>query len=183
MNTAIRKIPLQTMTGEVRTLSDYGGKLQLVVNVASKCGLTPQYEGLEKLYKQYKSRGLVVLGFPANDFLAQEPGTDAEIAEFCRTNYSVSFPMLSKIAVTGQQQHPLYSGLVKARPESQGDPEGFRKRLIGYGITTNPAPGVLWNFEKFLVTADGTVSGRFAPSVTPEDPALIEAIEAGLGQN
>jgi glutathione peroxidase len=181
MNTAISEIPLKTMTGEVRTLGDIGGRLRLIVNVASKCGLTPQYEGLEKLYNRYKDRGLVVLGFPANDFLAQEPGTDEEIAQFCRTNYRVSFPVFSKISVTGKEQHPLYSELIKAQPDSQGDPEAFRKQLIGYGIDTNPAPGVLWNFEKFLVTADGSVKGRFAPSVTPEDPVLIQAIETSLG--
>jgi glutathione peroxidase len=182
VSTDIRSIALKAMTGETRTLRDFGGRLQLIVNVASKCGLTPQYAGLESLYRRYKDRGLVVLGFPANDFLQQEPGTDAEIATFCRSSYDVSFPVLSKIAVTGDAQHPLYSELVKAQPLSQGDPEEFRKRLKGYGITTNPEPGVLWNFEKFLVAEDGSVRARFAPSVTPEDPILIQAIESGLSK-
>jgi glutathione peroxidase len=183
MNTDIRSIPLRTMNGETRTLAEFGGKLQLIVNVASKCGLTPQYAALESLYNRYKDLGLVVLGFPANDFLQQEPGTDAEIAQFCRASYGVSFPVLSKIAVTGGAQHALYAELVKAQPSSRGDPQEFRTRLRGHGIVTNPEPGVLWNFEKFLVAADGSVKARFAPSVTPEDPILIEAIEAGLRQS
>lgn len=183
MNTDIRSIPLRTMNGETRTLRDFPGKLQLIVNVASKCGLTPQYAGLESLYNRYKDRGLVVLGFPANDFLQQEPGTDAEIAQFCRSSYGVSFPVLSKISVTGSAQHPLYAELVKAQPSSQGDPQEFRGRLQGHGIDTNPEPGVLWNFEKFLVAADGSVRARFAPSVTPEDPILTQAIESGLSHS
>jgi glutathione peroxidase len=182
MSAALHDIPLKTMTGEARSLGDYAGKVLLLVNVASKCGLTPQYEGLEGLYRRYKDRGLLVLGFPANDFLAQEPGTDAEIAEFCKTSYSVSFPLFSKIAVTGKEQHALYRELVRASPSSQGDPEGFRTRLVGHGITPNPAPGVLWNFEKFLIARDGSVAGRFAPPVAPDDPALLEAIEAELAK-
>lgn len=183
MSTAIQDIPLKSIGGEPRSLRDYAGRVLLVVNVASKCGLTPQYEALEKLYRKYRDRGLEVLGFPANDFLEQEPGMDAEIAQFCHTSFDVSFPLFSKIAVTGRGQHPLYRELIKAQPQAQGDPEAFRKRLVGYGITTNPAPGVLWNFEKFLIARDGCIAGRFAPPVTPEDPSLVQTIEAELARH
>ena len=181
MTTALKDIPLKTINNDDASLGDYAGKVALVVNVASKCGLTPQYEGLEKLYESYRDRGFVVLGFPANDFAGQEPGSDAEIAEFCQTKFSVAFPMFSKIVVTGADKHPLYDALTKAAPVAQGDAEGFRERLRGYGMTPNPDPEVLWNFEKFLIARDGSVAGRFAPTTSPEDPALVGAIEAALG--
>jgi len=178
----IESIPVKTIDGQETSLGDYAGKVRLVVNVASKCGLTPQYEGLEKLYKSYRERGLEVLGFPANDFGGQEPGTEEEIQSFCETNYGVDFPMFSKIAVTGEEQHPLYRNLVEAQPKakSNSNEDDFRERLVGYGITPNPAPGVLWNFEKFLVGRDGEVKERFAPDVTPDDPMVVEAIEREL---
>jgi glutathione peroxidase len=179
---AMRQIPLKAIDGQVQTLDDYRGEVLLVVNVASQCGLTPQYEALERLYQRYRDRGLRILGFPANDFLQQEPGTDEEIATFCKTSYDVSFPLFSKIAVTGAAQHPLYGALIQAEPHSQGDPEIFRERLVGYGIETNPEPGVLWNFEKFLIGRDGTVRARFAPSVEPEESILVEAIERTLAE-
>jgi len=181
MTDALTDIPLKTITDGDASLGDYAGKVALVVNVASKCGLTPQYEGLEKLYESYQDRGFVVLGFPANDFAGQEPGSNEEIAEFCQTNFSVGFPMFSKITVTGADKHPLYDALTRAAPVAQGDAEGFRERLRGYGMTPNPEPEVLWNFEKFLIARDGSVAGRFAPTTTPEDPALVSAIEAALG--
>jgi glutathione peroxidase len=181
MTDALTDIPLKTITNDDASLGDYAGKVALVVNVASKCGLTPQYEGLEKLYEAYQDRGFVVLGFPANDFAGQEPGTDAEIAEFCETKFAVDFPMFSKITVTGADKHPLYAALTHAAPVAQGDAEGFRERLRGYGMTPNAEPEVLWNFEKFLIARDGSVAGRFAPTTTPDDPALVEAIEAALG--
>jgi glutathione peroxidase len=181
MADTLTDIPLKTITDEEASLADYSGKVALVVNVASKCGLTPQYEGLEKLYETYQDRGFVVLGFPANDFAGQEPGTNEEIAEFCETKFAVEFPMFSKIAVTGADKHPLYDALTKAAPVAQGDAEGFRERLRGYGMTPNPEPEVLWNFEKFLIARDGSVAGRFAPTTTPDDPALVGAIEAALG--
>jgi glutathione peroxidase len=181
MTVALTDIPIKTITNEDASLRDYAGKVALVVNVASKCGLTPQYEGLEKLYEAYQDRGFVVLGFPANDFAGQEPGSNAEIAEFCRTTFAVAFPMFSKITVTGADKHPLYDALTKAAPVARGDAEGFRERLRGYGMTPNPEPEVLWNFEKFLIARDGSVAGRFAPTTTPEDPALVGAIEAALG--
>jgi glutathione peroxidase len=180
MGAAIRDIPLSDIRGQNRTLGDFAGKVLLVVNVASKCGLTPQYTALEQLYRDKKSRGLEVLGFPANDFAGQEPGTEAEIAEFCSTNYDVSFPMFAKIAVTGDHAHALYRELTSAQPKAQGDAEAFRRKLVEYGIQPNPEPGVLWNFEKFVIARDGRVAARFAPSVAPDDPALVAAIEREL---
>lgn len=181
MSTAVGTIPLRRIDGTTTSLADYQGKVLLIVNVASKCGLTPQYEALQSLYVRYRDQGLVVLGFPANDFAGQEPGSDEEIKEFCQTNYSVDFPMFSKIAVTGEEQHPLYRHLTAAFPKAASNSgDSFRERLAGYGMTPNPEPGVLWNFEKFLVGKDGSVIGRFAPDVAPDDPLLTEAIEKAL---
>jgi glutathione peroxidase len=182
MATTIQQIPLKTIKGDDSSLGAYAGKVLLVVNVASKCGLTTQYEGLEKLYEAYKDRGLVVMGFPANDFGAQEPGTDAEIVDFCTTNFSVAFPMFSKIGIVGDEKHPLYRELTSAAPRAEGNAEAFRERLRGFGMTPNPEPEVLWNFEKFLVGRDGSVAKRFAPTMTPDDPALVAAIEAELAK-
>ncbi|MBU2671061.1 glutathione peroxidase [Actinoplanes bogorensis] len=153
--TAIQEIPLTTITGGSSTLGDYAGQVLLVVNVASKCGLTPQYEGLEKLHERLRDQGFSVLGFPANDFAGQEPGTDEEIAEFCSSTFGVQFPMFSKITVLGPERHALYDALA-------GDQD------------------VQWNFEKFLISRTGEVVGRFAPSVTPDDPELTAAIEREL---
>jgi len=181
MPTPIQDVPLKTISGEDKTLGDYAGKVLLVVNVASKCGLTPQYEGLEKLYADKRDQGLVVLGFPANDFGAQEPGADAEIQDFCTTNFGVDFPMFSKIAVTGAEQHPLYKALTEAYPKALSTSgNDFRARLQGFGMTPNPEPGVLWNFEKFLIDKSGKVVGRFAPDTPPNDPALVAAIDKAL---
>lgn len=180
MTTALADIPIQTISGAPASLGDYAGKVALVVNVASKCGLTPQYEGLEALYKSYRDRGLVVLGFPANDFGAQEPGSNDEIAGFCATSFAVDFPMFAKITVVGPDKHPLYAALTSAAPEAKGDAAGFRERLKGYGMTPNPEPEVLWNFEKFLVGKNGAVLARFAPTTAPDDPELVGAIEAAL---
>src|SRR3954464_6037642 len=153
---------INTLEGEPADLHQYEGKALLVVNVASKCGLTPQYEGLEKLHEQYASRGFEVLGFPCNQFMGQEPGTSEEIREFCSTTYGVDFPIFEKIDVNGDQQHPIFAEL-----EQQADADG-------------EAGDVKWNFEKFLVSPKGEVVGRFRPQVTPEDPALVEAIESQL---
>jgi glutathione peroxidase len=181
MATAIQDIPLKTIDGADSRLADYAGKVLLVVNVASKCGLTPQYDGLEKLYETYKDQGFTVLGFPANDFGSQEPGSDEEIADFCRTNFSVAFPMFSKIAVTGDEQHPLYRELVTAQPTATDTGGGaFKAKLAGYGITPSSDTDVLWNFEKFLIGRDGEVVARFAPDTKPDDPALVKAIETEL---
>jgi glutathione peroxidase len=174
---ALGGIPLKEIDGSPRTLDDYRGEVLLLVNVASKCGLTPQYEALERVYRRFRDRKFRILAFPANDFLQQEPGSDQDIQSFCKSTYDVSFPLFSKISVVGESQHPLYRALVQAAPTSQGDAEGFRQRLVGYSIATNPAPGILWNFEKFLIDREGKVSARFAPSVEPEDALLTGAIE------
>ena len=177
----LEDIPVRTIRGEVSSLGDYAGTVRLVVNVASKCGLTPQYEGLEALYRQYRDRGFVVLGFPSNDFREQEPGTDSEIAEFCKLTYAVNFPMFAKIGVSGEGKHPLYEVLTRAQPKATSNSGGaMRDRLAAHGIPVLPEPEILWNFEKFLVGRNGKVIGRFAPEVTPEDPVLVAAIEHEL---
>jgi glutathione peroxidase len=182
MSASIQNIPLKTINGADATLGDYVGKVLLVVNVASKCGLTPQYEGLEKLYAQYRDQGLVVLGFPANDFAGQEPGSNDEIAQFCATNFGVDFPMFEKIVATGENIHPLYRSLTESGVAVTGDADSFREKLKGYGMTPNPAPGILWNFEKFVIDRDGRVAARFAPDTAPDDAKLIAAIEAELAK-
>lgn len=176
---AIQDVPLKTITGTDSSLADYAGQVLLIVNVASKCGLTPQYEGLETLYEKYKDEGFAVLGFPANDFAGQEPGSDADIESFCTTNFSVAFPMFSKISVVGPDKHPLYHELTSALPTAQHDGT-MRARLEGHGMTPNPQPEVLWNFEKFLIGRDGEPVARFAPDTAPDDDALVSAIEKEL---
>jgi glutathione peroxidase len=183
MSAQILDIPVRKITGADTTLGEFKGKVLLVVNVASKCGLTPQYEGLEKIYEQYKGQGLVVAGFPANDFKSQEPGTEEEIQAFCTTNYGVKFPMFSKITVVGAEKHPLYAALIAAKPKAVNLSEvPFREKLKGYGIDANPEPELTWNFEKFLVGRSGEVVQRFAPDTQPDAPALVAAIEAELAK-
>jgi glutathione peroxidase len=179
---SIQNIPVKTIDGKPSSLNDFSGNVLLVVNVASKCGLTPQYEALEKIYEEKKDKGFAVLGFPANNFGAQEPGSNAEIAEFCSLTYSVKFPMFEKISVVGDDQHPLYKELTSSAPRAQGDPDAFRDRLKGFGMTPNQDPDVLWNFEKFLVGKNGEVVARFAPTMTPDDPAIVAAIDAELAK-
>jgi glutathione peroxidase len=180
---SIYEIPVKKITGEDATLAEYKGKVLLVVNVASKCGLTSQYEGLEKLYEQLGGKGLVVVGFPANDFKEQEPGSDAEIHTFCTANFGVKFPMYSKIAVTGPEKHELYKTLIAAQPKATSVNEpSWREKLKGYGIEGNPEPELLWNFEKFIVSKSGDVVARFAPDTTADAPALIAALEAELAK-
>jgi glutathione peroxidase len=177
----IFEIPVKKIGGEDASLAEFKGKVLLIVNVASKCGLTPQYEGLESLYERYRGEGLVVAGFPANDFKSQEPGTNEDIQAFCTTNFGVKFPMFSKITVVGAAKHPLYSALIASQPEAISVTEvPFRQKLKGYGIEANPAPEILWNFEKFLVSRDGTVVKRFAPDTTPDAPELVAAIKTEL---
>jgi glutathione peroxidase len=186
MATSIYEIAVETIAGERTSLGVYRGKVLLVVNVASKCGLTKQYDALEQLYARFKESGLVVLGFPANDFAEQEPGSNEEIATFCKATFGVEFPMFSKISVTGAETHPLYSALIAAEPKASGEArEGMREKLAGYlgkngRGEPNPEPGVLWNFEKFLIGRDGRVVGRFSPEVVPDDAAVVAAIEAAL---
>lgn len=175
-------IPLTRLDGGSDSLANHQGNVLLVVNVASKCGLTPQYEGLEKLYNEHKGQGFEVLGFPANDFGAQEPGSNEEIAEFCSLNYGVSFPLFTKADVTGAAKQPLYAALTEAAPTKRGDVATFKERLAGYGMTANDDPEVLWNFEKFLIGRDGGVVARFAPTTTPDDPELVGAIQAELAK-
>ncbi len=179
MSTPLQSIPLTTLDGQSASLADHAGKVLLVVNVASKCGLTPQYEGLEKLYREQHDAGLEILGFPANDFMGQEPGSEDEIRQFCTLTYDVTFPMFAKIAVTGEGTHPLYRTLIDAQPAATGEGP-LREKLAGLGLPPNPAPGILWNFEKFLVGRDGQVLARFSPDVTPDDPRLREAVERAL---
>lgn len=182
MTQPLPDVPLTRNDGSPDSLSAHRGKVLLVVNTASQCGLTPQYAGLQSLHDQYGTQGFEVLGFPANDFGAQEPGSDAEIRTFCETGFNVSFPLYAKASVVGDAKQPLYAALTAAIPEKQGDPETFRERLRGYGMTPNPDPEVLWNFEKFLVGRDGTVAARFSPTVAPDDAALVGAIEAELAK-
>ena len=180
--TDLATIPLSRIDGSADSLANHKGKVLLVVNVASKCGLTPQYEGLEQLYREKRDAGFEVLGFPANDFGAQEPGTHEEIMEFCSANYGVTFPLFAKADVTGAGKQPLYAALTAAVPEKQGPAAEFRDRLKGYGMTPTEDPEVLWNFEKFLIGKDGKVVARFAPGIEPGDPALTAAIDAELAK-
>jgi glutathione peroxidase len=181
MSASVLDIPVKKITGEDTSLAEFKGHVLLVVNVASKCGLTPQYEGLERIYEQYKGQGLVVAGFPANDFKAQEPGTNEEIQTFCTTNYGVKFPLFDKITVVGPEKHPLYKALIAEQPKAVNvSAIPFREKLKGYGIDGNPEPEVLWNFEKFLVSRGGKVVERFAPDTQPDAPELTAAIEAEL---
>jgi glutathione peroxidase len=183
MSAMIYDIPVKKISGEDATLGEFKGKVLLVVNVASKCGLTPQYEGLEKIYEQYKGAGLVVAGFPANDFKSQEPGTEAEIQSFCTTNYGVKFPMFGKVTVVGEEKHPLYAALIAAQPKAVNLSEvPFREKLKGYGIEANAEPELTWNFEKFLVSRAGEVVQRFEPDTQPDAPALVAAIEVELAK-
>ncbi|BBT18698.1 glutathione peroxidase [Metapseudomonas otitidis] len=158
---AFHDLKLRALDGQELPLAPYKGKVVLVVNVASRCGLTPQYAGLEKLHQQFQDRGFSVLGVPCNQFAAQEPGSEDEIREFCTLNYGVTFPLGSKMDVNGASRHPLYRLLAGEGAEFPGD--------------------ITWNFEKFLVGKDGRVLARFSPRTTPEDPALVAAIEKALG--
>ncbi len=157
---AFHDLILHTLDGRDLPLAPYKGQVLLLVNVASKCGLTPQYASLEHLHQQYAERGFSVLGLPCNQFAGQEPGDAAEIREFCSLNYGVSFPLTSKLEVNGPERHPLYRLLAGEGAEFPGD--------------------ITWNFEKFLVGKDGRVLARFAPRTTPDDPALISALEKAL---
>jgi len=156
-------LPLTTLSGEPTTFGELtGGKAALVVNVASRCGLTPQYEGLEKLHEELSGRGFTVLGVPCNQFMGQEPGTEEEIAQFCSATYGVTFPMTSKVEVNGADRHPLYDVLT-ATADAKGE-----------------AGDIQWNFEKFLVAPDGSVVGRFRPQTDPHDADLVKAIDGVL---
>jgi glutathione peroxidase len=159
---SLQDIKVELLSGEVTTFGEFAGRAVLVVNVASRCGLTPQYEGLEALHEEYAPRGFTVVGFPCNQFKGQEPGSAEEIAEFCSTTYGVTFPLYAKGDVKGEEQHPLYAELTR------------------FPVSDELGQDVVWNFEKFLVSPEGEVVARFRPTVTPEDPALRAAIEAQL---
>ena len=160
--TTVHDFDVTTIDGQPKKLGDYNGKALLLVNVASRCGLTPHYTGLEALHRKFASRGFSVLGFPCNDFGAQEPGTESEIKEFCQSRYDVSFPLFAKIHVKGADQAPLYKFLTAQRSAPDGPGE------------------VAWNFAKFVVGPDGTVRARFAPNVEPLAPELVSAVETAL---
>ncbi|HEY5156094.1 MAG TPA: glutathione peroxidase [Acidimicrobiales bacterium] len=155
-------IPVNRLDGTTSSLGEFSGKAVLVVNVASKCGLTPQYETLEKIHEEYADRGFSVVGFPCNQFMGQEPGTADEIQEFCSTTYGVTFPLMEKVDVNGDEQHPIYAELTAVQ-----DAEGA-------------AGDIQWNFEKFLLSPSGEVVGRFRPMVDPAAPEIVAAIEANL---
>lgn len=152
---------MERLDGKAENLKDYKGNVLLMVNVASRCGLTPQYKGLQALYERFEGKGLQVLGFPANNFMGQEPGTNEEIGQFCEMNYGVTFPVFSKISVKGEDMHPLYTELTSMPEPIGGD--------------------VLWNFQKYLVNRDGEVVAKFGPRTEPEDPELVGKIEELLG--
>ncbi len=158
--TKLQEIPLKDINGKSVSLKDYSGKVLLVVNVASKCGLTPQYKGLEALHRKYKEQGFTVLGFPCNDFGSQEPGSNDEIKEFCSSKYDVSFPMFDKLHVKGPERHPLYEELTGKESPFPGD--------------------VKWNFGKFLIGRDGKIIKRFEPKIAPDSSEINAAIEAAL---
>jgi len=183
MSTPIHKIPVRRINGEDTNLGEYSGKVLLIVNVASKCGLTKQYESLEKLYRDYRDRGLVIAGFPANDFKGQEPGSNAEIESFCSSTFGVDFPLFEKITVVGEGKHPLYKALIEAQPTATSTSAvPFGENLKKYGIEPNEAPEILWNFEKFVVDRGGKVAARFAPDTTADDPALLKVVETELAK-
>jgi glutathione peroxidase len=180
-NTSLYEIPVERIDGASATLKEHSGEVLLVVNVASKCGLTPQYEGLEALQKKFSGRKFSVLGFPANDFAGQEPGNNADIQQFCTTQFGVTFPLYGKIGVTGPEKHPLYDYLTTQKPDTEGR-DRMETMLRGHKMEPTSKPEVVWNFEKFLIGRGGQVVRRFAPDTAPDDPRLIAAIEAELAK-
>ena len=158
--TKLQEVPLKDIEGKTTSLKAYSGKTLLVVNVASKCGLTPQYKALEAVHRKYKDQGFTVLAFPCNDFGAQEPGSNEEIKEFCSSKYDVSFPLFDKVHVKGPEQHPLYAALTGKESPFPGD--------------------IKWNFGKFLISRDGKILKRFEPKVAPDSAEVTQAIEAAL---
>ncbi|RPH20436.1 glutathione peroxidase [Buttiauxella warmboldiae] len=172
-----------TIDGEATTLEKWQGKVLLVVNVASKCGLTVQYEQLENLQKDLAHQGFSVLGFPCNQFLGQEPGSHEEIKTFCSTTYGVTFPLFSKLEVNGENRHPLYQKLIAAAPDAVApEGSGFLERMSSKGRAPVQPGDILWNFEKFLIGRDGQVIARFSPDMTPEDPVVVNAIKSALAR-
>ncbi|MFU9138635.1 glutathione peroxidase [Erwinia tasmaniensis] len=174
---------LTTLDGEQTSLAKWQGNVLLVVNVASKCGLTPQYEQLENIHKAWHDKGFTVLGFPCNAFLGQEPGSEDEIKTFCSTTYGVTFPMFSKTEVNGPDRHPLYQQLIAAKPEAvEPENSGLLEKLSSKGQAPKAPGDILWNFEKFLIGRDGTIVQRFAPDMQPEDPIVLKSIKLALAK-
>jgi glutathione peroxidase len=161
---SVYDVPIDGLDGTPGVLAEQKGKVSLIVNVASRCGLTPQYEGLVRLHQRYADRGFTVVGVPCNQFAGQEPGSAEEIKQFCSTTYGVDFPLTEKVDVNGDERHPLYSQLTE----------------VDY-FSGKPAGDITWNFEKFLVSSDGEVLGRFRPQTEPEDERIVELIETNLG--
>ncbi len=181
MNQNFYEFSVNKINGTSVNLADYKGKALLVVNVASACGLTPQYEALEKTYEKFHNKGFEILGFPANEFGAQEPGTNVEIQNFCESKFGIKFPMFEKIVVKGENQHPLYNFLTNKKPEAQVvNGNAYEEKLKTYGIIRTQKNDILWNFEKFLVNKKGEVVARFGPDVTPDDSLITNAIELAL---
>lgn len=180
---SLQSISFKKMDGSETTLAEFLDRVLLVVNVASKCGLTPQYTALEKLYRKYKNKGFTVLGFPANDFKGQEPGTNEDIELFCKTTYDVSFPIFQKISVKGKDKHPLYAALIELQPLAIEVEHGALKATLQQiGELPDLPNGILWNFEKFLIDQKGNVSARFAPDLAPDDSIVIAEIEKLLAK-
>lgn len=183
MANTLRDIPLTRIDGTPTTLAEFDGKVMLIVNVASQCGETPQYEVLESMYREYGERGLVILGFPSNDFGGQEPGSEHEISDFCRSVYGVDFPMFSKMVVKGRDKHPLYRALTEAMPQTEfKEDSGIRAYQLKNFPQSADSPEVHWNFEKFLINRSGEVVRRFGPDTYPNTPAVVEAIEGELSK-
>ena len=181
MNLPLYDIPLKRLDGHPLTLAEFKGQVLLIVNLASKCGFTPQYTGLESLFENYRERGFQVLGFPCNDFAAQEPGSAEDIQSFCTASYGVQFPLFEKTQINSEPRHPLYAALIAAQPTGVAPADSdLRDKLAEYKLLPRHDSDVLWNFEKFLVDRDGRVIHRFAPDVTPDAPMLLAAIEAAL---
>lgn len=176
---SIYDIEVKTLQGDQTTLAAYRGKVLLVVNVASKCGLTPQYEGLEALYKAEEVKGLEVLGFPCNQFLGQEPGSEEEIQQFCSLTYDVTFPMFAKIEVNGAGRHPLYQQLITAQPKAVAG-GALKEKLAAKDLLPANDSDIMWNFEKFLIGKDGKVLARFAPDLQVSDEVVADAIQRAL---
>lgn len=178
MSTNINEIKFKDGKGLDKTIKDFDAKAYLVVNVASKCGLTPQYEGLQKLYSEYKDKGLEILAFPANEFLQQEPGTNEEIQNFCSMEYNVTFPVNEKIVVKGEGQHPLYQALTEGKKEAvRNDKPDFEQLLTSKGLISGQAHDIHWNFEKFLLNENGEIVERYFPDIDPRDEKITSKIK------
>lgn len=182
MNSPLYDIPLNRLDGSSSSLAGFKGQVLLIVNLASQCGFTPQYAGLQNLFERYQERGLQVLGFPCNDFAGQEPGEAEEIQSFCTSKFNVQFPLFEKININSEPRHPLYAWLIEAQPTALAPVNSdLRAKLAEYQLLPKQESDVLWNFEKFLIGRDGQILNRFSPDTTPDDPRLIATIESALG--